>query len=70
LGKFDQGINTEYTIKKQGNGVYAFVLSGEVEINGQLLNTRDALGIWDTDQFKITALTDAEFLLIDVPMKF
>ena len=70
LGKFDKGIDTEYTIKKQGNGVYIFVLSGEVEINGQVLNTRDALGIWDTDQFKITALTDAEFLLIDVPMKF
>lgn len=70
LGKFDKGIDTEYAIKKQGNGVYAFVLSGQVEINGELLNTRDALGIWDTDQFKITTLTDAEFLLIDVPMQF
>ncbi|MDN5286368.1 MAG: pirin family protein [Mucilaginibacter sp.] len=70
LGKFDKGIETAYTIKKQGNGVYAFILSGQVEINEQVLNTRDALGIWDTDQFKITTVTDAEFLLIDVPMKY
>jgi redox-sensitive bicupin YhaK (pirin superfamily) len=70
LGKFDKDITTEYSIKKQGNGVYAFILNGEVEINGQILNNRDALGIWDTDQFRIKANTNAEFLLIDVPMKF
>jgi redox-sensitive bicupin YhaK (pirin superfamily) len=70
LGKFDKGFATGYDIKKQGNGVYAFVLNGEVEINGQTLNNRDALGIWDTDQFTIKANSDAEFLLIDVPMKF
>lgn len=70
LGKFDKGISTEYTIKKAGNGVYAFILSGEVIINGQTLNTRDGFGIWDTNKFDITATTDAEFLLMDVPMKF
>lgn len=70
LGKFDKGIETEYIIKKQGNGVYAFILSGEVEINGQLVGTRDALGIWDTDKFTITAKSDAEFLLMEVPMEF
>jgi len=70
LGKFDKGVTTEYTIKKEGNGVYAFILSGEVIINGETLSSRDALGIWDTDKFTIEAGTDAEFLLIDVPMKF
>lgn len=70
LGKFDKGVETEYTIKKQGNGVYAFILSGEVEINGQLVSTRDALGIWDTDKFTLSAKTDAEFLLMEVPMEF
>jgi redox-sensitive bicupin YhaK (pirin superfamily) len=70
LGKFDKGIDTEYSIKKPGNGVYAFVLSGQLEINGELLNNRDALGIWDTEQFTITAKSDAEFLLIEVPMEF
>jgi redox-sensitive bicupin YhaK (pirin superfamily) len=69
LGKFDKGVSKEYTIKKPGNGVYAFILSGDVKINDQLLNTRDGYGIWDTDKFTITAETDAEFLLMELPME-
>jgi redox-sensitive bicupin YhaK (pirin superfamily) len=70
LGKFDKGITAEYTIKGIGNGVYVFNLNGDVKINDQLLNTRDGYGIWDTDKFTITAETDAEFLLMEVPMEF
>jgi redox-sensitive bicupin YhaK (pirin superfamily) len=69
LGKFDKGISTDYTIKAKGNGVYVFVLSGDMKINDQLLNTRDGYGIWDTGKFTITAETDAEFLLMEVPME-
>lgn len=68
LGKFDKGVNADYTIKAKGNGVYAFILKGDVSINGQKLNKRDGFGIWDTDKLKISADSDAEFLLMDVPM--
>ena len=69
LGKFDTGFSTEYGIKKKGNGVYAFIIKGDITIDGQTLNERDGLGIWDTDKIKITANTqDAEVLLMDVPM--
>ena len=68
LGQFDKGIKTEYSLKREGNGVYVFVLSGDVEINNQLLHTRDGYGIWDTGSFSIAAATDAEFLLMEVPM--
>jgi len=68
LGKFDKGLGTEYKLKATGNGVYVFVLSGDVKINEQELETRDGYGIWDTDKFTITAETDAEFLLMEVPM--
>lgn len=70
LGNFDAGTSTEYKLKAAGNGVYAFILNGSVEIDGQVLNTRDGFGIWDTEQFNIKAITDAEFLLMEVPMKF
>lgn len=69
LGKFDKGIGTEYNIKAKGNGVYIFVLSGDLKINEQLLSTRDGYGIWDVEKFLIKADTDAEFLLMEVPMK-
>ncbi|WP_443946413.1 pirin family protein [Pedobacter sp. AW1-32] len=70
IGKFDEGFETQYKIKKAGNGVYAFVIGGEVIINGQTLNTRDAIGIWDTDSISFKANSaDAEVLLMDVPME-
>lgn len=69
LADFDAGKTAEYQIHKAGNGVYAFVLKGDVSINGQALSTRDGLGIWDVDTFSIEASSDAEFLLMEVPME-
>ena len=69
MGKFDRDFATEYTLKKSGNGVYAFVLNGDITINNQPLHTRDGLGVWDTDKLTIKATTqDAEVLLMEVPM--
>lgn len=68
LGTFKQGFTTTYDVKKSGNGVYVFVINGDVTINDQKLNKRDGLGISETDKLTITADADAEVLLIDVPM--
>ncbi|MBK8567010.1 MAG: pirin family protein [Saprospiraceae bacterium] len=68
LTELDKGKNIGYAIKKAGNGVYAFVLSGDVTINGQALNRRDGLGIWDVSSLQIEADSHAELLLMEVPM--
>lgn len=68
LGKFDKDFATEYHFKKQGNGLYVFVLNGDVTVNGQDLNKRDGFGIWNTDKVTIKANSEAEFLLMEVPM--
>lgn len=69
LGTFDLGFSTVYSIKQTGNGVYAFVIRGDITIDGISLNERDGLGIWDTDNFTIgSASADAEVLLMEVPM--
>ena len=70
LGKFDKGVTSDYKIRGDGNGVYVFVLSGDLKVNDQLLNVRDGFGIWDIHGFDVTAETDSEFLLMEVPMKF
>ncbi|MEO8516003.1 MAG: pirin family protein [Flavobacterium sp.] len=68
LGKFDKDFSTEYQFKKEGNGLYVFVLNGDVTINNQNLNTRDGFGIWNTNSVSIKANSEAEFLLMEVPM--
>jgi len=70
LARFDAETTKNYTLNKKGNGVYVFVLSGQVEVNGQVLDTRDGFGIWDTNNFEVKAVTDAEFLMMEVPMEF
>jgi quercetin 2,3-dioxygenase len=68
IGNLTKGFAADYTIKQKGNGVYAFVIKGDVTINGQVLNKRDGFGIWNTDKISITADSDAEVLLMEVPM--
>jgi quercetin 2,3-dioxygenase len=69
LGKFDDQFTTDYTLKKPGNGVYAFVLKGNMTIDGQQLNERDGLGIRDIEKITVRADSqDAELLLMEVPM--
>lgn len=70
MGVFDKGVSSEYQFKKASNGVYAFILKGTWDIDGNILNERDALEIENTNQVLIQAATqDAEILLMEVPMK-
>ncbi len=70
LGKFDQDFSVDYSIKKEGNGLYVFVLSGEFEVDGQVVQTRDGLGIRQASDVSFKALSPgAEVLLMEVPMQ-
>ncbi|HAR20085.1 MAG TPA: hypothetical protein DCR46_05445 [Cytophagales bacterium] len=69
MGKFDSGTESLYEIKKKGNGVYIMVVEGNVRIDGDLLQKRDAMGIWDTDKINIEVNSDCELLVLDVPMQ-
>ncbi|WP_306353778.1 pirin family protein [Flavobacterium sp. '19STA2R22 D10 B1'] len=68
LSSFTANHKETYTINKKGNGLYVFVLKGDIQVGDQLLNTRDGFGIWDFETLDITAQSDAEFLLMEVPM--
>jgi quercetin 2,3-dioxygenase len=69
LGRFDKGVSLDYILKSKGNGVYAFVLRGDVTINDQKLEERDGLGIWEVDFLSIQADSEIEILLMEVPMQ-
>ena len=69
LGSLRVGHQSEYEIKKKGNGVYVFVIDGKIKVEDQELHRRDGFGISETAQFSIEAIADAEILLIEVPMK-
>jgi redox-sensitive bicupin YhaK (pirin superfamily) len=68
LAHFDADKKAEYQIKRKENGLYIFLLSGKIKVNGAELETRDGLGIWQTETVKFEILSAAEILLMDVPM--
>jgi redox-sensitive bicupin YhaK (pirin superfamily) len=69
LGEFAGSQEIDYSLKDAAHGVYIFVLEGHCSVNGQALEKRDGLGVWETDvlHFKIAA-DHVKILLIEVPM--
>ena len=70
LGNIDAAKTIEYNRNLDGNGMYIFVIEGDVTIEGENLNRRDAIGISGTDTVSFTASTDAQILVVEVPMEF
>lgn len=69
ITQLEKGKELEYKLKKSGNGIYTFVLSGEIQVDTAKLSSRDALGVWDTNELNYAAISDAEILVMEVPMK-
>ena len=69
LADFDKGFSKTYSINKEGNGMYVFVISGTISVNGQELEARDGLGIWNFNDLEFVATSDAKFLLMEIPME-
>lgn len=61
-----KGLNVE--LKSPDNGVYVFLIDGQIEIGNQQLENRDALGISEVNNFDINSREASEIVLIEVPM--
>ena len=69
LGIFEKDTSITYKVNIPENGVYLFLIEGEIEVDNQILRTRDAMGIIDFEQFEIKINSKSKILLIEVPMK-
>ena len=68
IADLEKGTSLDYTIKGEGNGLYVFVLAGDVAVEGLELNSRDGFGIWDINRVNFTATGNTSLLLMEVPM--
>jgi redox-sensitive bicupin YhaK (pirin superfamily) len=69
LADFDADFSKKLALKKEGNGFYIMNIDGAIEVNGEKLEKRDALGLWDTPEIEIKAATHAKFLVMEIPME-
>jgi len=59
-----------YTLKNTKNGAFAFIINGAFEFQNRLLESRDALAIWDVTAIEFEALSEnALILLIETPLQ-
>ena len=69
LSDFEAKFSKTLALQKEGNGFYIMNIEGEIEVNGEKLETRDAIGIWETNEIEIKANSDSRFLIMEIPME-
>jgi redox-sensitive bicupin YhaK (pirin superfamily) len=69
LSDFEANFSKTLTLQKEGNGFYIMNIEGEILVNGEKLEKRDAVGIWETNEIEIKANSDSRFLIMEIPME-
>lgn len=59
-----------YTLKSKQHGVYVMNVFGKIVLKNETLDTRDAVGVSETESFEIKAEDESGLLFIEVPMNF
>ena len=68
LGVFEPDAAFSYQLKKEGSVVYIFVISGEVEVETEILNHRDGLCIEDIGSpINLKAIKKSKILVMEIP---
>lgn len=68
LANLSQKQSLSYKRKNSSNGVYIFLIRGDLTVAGETLKERDALGLLGTDDILLTAENESSVLVIEVPM--
>jgi len=69
LCDLEKNQNIDYKFQKKGNGVYVFLIEGEIQLANEILTGRDAIGIWDIKEISVVANINSQLLFIEIPMK-
>jgi redox-sensitive bicupin YhaK (pirin superfamily) len=68
MGNFNQQTSINYALNEPNNGVYLMLIEGEIAVGEQRLQTKDAIGISQTENIDIQIIEPSKILIIEVPM--
>lgn len=68
LSNLEAGNRLYYNFHNLNHGAYIFVFKGAVDVSGESLQTRDAIGIHHASVIELKATSNARLLVIEVPM--
>ncbi|MBM9576914.1 pirin family protein [Leptospira sp. 201903070] len=67
LAHGNKDLRIDYIPKNKNGGVYFFLISGSVEIEGNKMSARDGLGLPTSSKMEVKFLEESELLAIDTP---
>ena len=68
LSQIEKGRVLDYQLQNIMHGVYVMVIRGEVKVGNKILQSRDAIGVWNASDVEIQANQASEIVLFEVPM--
>ncbi|MCC9042534.1 pirin family protein [Myroides sp. M-43] len=69
MADLEQGKELSYELKDKSNGVFMFILEGDITLGSDVLHRRDAIGFDGEDTFTIKANENSQVLLMEIPME-
>ena len=63
------GGSVSYNVRIPGNGVFVFVIDGNISVHENELTSRDAIAISDTESIQIQSVNNSRLLFIEIPMR-
>lgn len=64
VGQYDGRVEDTYVISKPENALFIYVINGAFEVQNRLLETGDALTLWNTEEVEFEALSDGAVILV------
>lgn len=68
LATLEASKSLAYKLNDPNNACYVFIIYGEVNIEANMLEAKDALGILKTNEFTIKATAESRVLVIETPL--
>lgn len=69
MADLDQNKELSYELKDKSNGIFLFVLEGDITLGEDTLHRRDAIGFDGEDTFTIKANEKSQILVMEIPME-
>ena len=63
-----KGKQVNYNFSPTNKCLFVFLIDGSILVSSEILEKRDAIGIWDTDQVQIICNQTSHFLIIETPV--
>ncbi|MEY3238149.1 MAG: hypothetical protein RI883_2250 [Bacteroidota bacterium] len=70
IAELDENTEISYALNSKKNGVYFMLIDGKVSIDNNILEQKDALGVWNSDTVQIKSKIKSKILAIEIPMEF